>query len=241
MQSSRLVLFDIDGTLLHSAGCGHAATRLAVADVFGTPGLIDEVNFAGKTDWQILLEALQPAGITPGHIRDNLSRYNRIVSETIRTIISDFPVKPCPGAPEVIARLRHRSDVLLGLVTGNMEGIASIKLHAAGYDPSDFKIGAFGSEGWKRAMLPPIAVERAQVLSGTHFAGKQIVIIGDTPEDITCAGSVNGRAIAVATGPFKPDQLRLHHPDFLFDSMANVEDVLTAIFDDFNGSGSLAP
>ncbi len=241
MQSSRLVLFDIDGTLLHSAGCGHAATRLAVAEVFGTPGLIDEIHFAGKTDWQILLEALQPVGITPDHVRDSLSRYNHVVSETIRAIIGDFPVKPCPGAPDAVARLRHRSDVLLGLVTGNMEGIASIKLHAAGYDASDFKIGAFGSEGWKRAMLPPIAVERAQALSGRHFKGKQIVIIGDTPEDVACAGSVDGRSIAVATGPFKPDQLRTHHPDFVFELLARTDDVLTAIFADLNGSGSLAP
>ncbi len=240
MQPSRLVLFDIDGTLLHSAGCGHAATELAITEVFGTLGTLDLVSFAGRTDWGILLEALQPAGITADQIRDSLPRYDRVLSRTISRIIGDFPVKPCPGAPEVVAELRRSPNVVIGLVTGNMEGIISFKLRAAGYDPSDFEVGAFGSEGWQRAMLPPLAVERAQALSGRRFSGKQIVVVGDTPEDIACAASVGGRTIAVATGPFTTDQLRPHQPDYLFETLADTPSVLAAILDDLDEPGSRA-
>jgi phosphoglycolate phosphatase len=240
MHPSRLVLFDIDGTLLHSAGCGHAATELAIKEVFGTLGTLDLVSFAGRTDWGILLDALQSEGITAEQVRDGLSRYDRVLSKTISRIIGDFPVRPCPGAPDVVAALRHNPNVMLGLVTGNMEGIVGTKLHAAGYDPFDFKIGAFGSEGWKRSMLPPLAVERAEALSGAQFSGKQIVVIGDTPEDIACAASVSGRTIAVATGPFTTDQLRPHQPDFLFETLADTDSVLAAILDDLDEPGSRA-
>ena len=94
-----LVLFDIDGTLLHSGGCGRAATRLAVQDVFGTTGQLDEVSFAGTTDWQVVLEALVPAGFVAEEIRRDLDRYERAVAGHLAQIIAEFPLRPCPGAP----------------------------------------------------------------------------------------------------------------------------------------------
>jgi phosphoglycolate phosphatase-like HAD superfamily hydrolase len=225
----RLVLFDIDGTLLHSAGCGRAATELALRDVFGTTGALDRVNFAGKTDWQILLEALVPAGIAAEQVQANIEPYNVAVADHIARIIGDFPVRPCPGAPDVVAALRLHPDVLIGLVTGNMARLVPIKLRAAGYDPADFKIGAYGSEGARREMLPPLALDRARALSGADFPAERIVIIGDTPEDIACAASIQARTLAVATGPFSADQLRSYRPDHLFETLADRDAVLAAI------------
>jgi len=120
MTKTHLVLFDIDGTLLHSidgtllhsGGCGRAATLLALQDVFGTVGAIDDVDFAGKTDWQILLEALEPAGFSGQAIQTQLGAYNEAVSRRLREIIAGFPVCPCAGAPEVVSALRKNPAVV---------------------------------------------------------------------------------------------------------------------------------
>ena len=229
MHAHYLVLFDIDGTLLHSGGCGRAATRLALPEVFGTHGNIDTVNFAGTTDWQVLLEALQPVGISDEVVKHRLEQYDESVARHLARIIHTFPVGPCAGALDVVAALRSNPAVVLGLVTGNMAGLVAIKLRAAGYDPGDFKIAAFGSEGWERAMLPPLALERARAYTGNNFAPDQIVIIGDTPGDIMCAASIEARTIAVATGPFSTAELRSHNPDHVFESMADSDAVLAAI------------
>ena len=227
-----LVLFDIDGTLLHSGGCGRAATRLAIQEVFGTTGQLDETNFAGKTDWQIVLELLESTGISVEQVQTRLQAYNEAVARHLSQIVDSFPVQACVGAADVVNALRAHPETLLGLVTGNMPGLVPIKLRAAGFDPGDFKIGAFGSEGWERAMLPPLALERARRHAGRDFAPERSVIIGDTPGDIACARSIGARTIAVATGPFKANELRTYHPDHLFETLVDTEAVLAAIFDD---------
>ncbi|MBI5960889.1 MAG: HAD family hydrolase [Chloroflexi bacterium] len=230
MMDRRLVLFDIDGTLLHSGGCGRAATRLATQEVFGTLGAQEGVSFAGKTDWQILLESLEPAGISRDTIQHNLDTYNQVLARTLAEIIHQFPVRACIGAREVVAVLRDQPETLVGLVTGNVTGIVPIKLRAAAYDPADFKVGAYGSEGWERPMLPPLALRRAIEYSGFSFTPDQVVIIGDTPGDVSCAASIGARTIAVATGPYSGDQLRACQPNFMFENMADTEKILAAIW-----------
>jgi phosphoglycolate phosphatase-like HAD superfamily hydrolase len=232
---THLVLFDIDGTLLLSGGCGRAATRLAMQDVFGTVGTLDRVSFAGKTDWQILLEALQSTGITPDQVAARLDAYNQAVARRLSEIIADFPVRACPGAPALVTALRAHPAVLLGLVTGNMATLVPIKLRAAGYDPADFAVAAYGSEGWDRAMLPPLALERARALNGADFAPDNVVIIGDTPGDIACARSIGARTVAVATGPFSMAQLAQHGPSYVFPTLEDTPAVLHAILNDGYG------
>lgn len=217
-----LVLFDIDGTLLTSGGCGRAATRLALVDIFGTVGALDRASFAGTTDWQVLHDALLPAGISRATIRDRLRTYDDAVARRLAAIIDQFPVQPCPGAPELVHELAHRPDVTLGLVTGNMAGLVPLKLAAAGYDPADFPVRAYGSEGWERAMLPPLALDRARTLTGLDFAPEQVVIVGDTPGDIHCARSIAARTLAVATGPFSRAELLAHGPTAVLESLADL-------------------
>lgn len=232
---THLVLFDIDGTLLHSGGCGRAATRLAVQEVFGTVGTLDTVSFAGKTDWQILLEALAPANISAAQIAAQIDTYNQTVARHLSEIIASFAVHPCPGAPALVAALRADPTVLLGLVTGNMAALVPIKLRAAGYDPADFAVAAYGSEGWDRAMLPPLALERARALNRADFAPEKVVIIGDTPGDIACAQSIGARTVAVATGPFSVAQLARHRPSYVFPTLEDTSAVLHAILNDGYG------
>jgi len=237
MRAEWLVLFDIDGTLLNSAGCGRAATRLALQEVFGTVGVIDTVAFAGKTDWQLVIEALEPVGIPRAHIEAQLDAYNAAVTRHLSALIGSFPVRACPGTHALIAQLKARGDTLIGLVTGNMTGLVPIKLRHAGFDPADFRVGAFGSDGWERPMLPPLALARAETLAGVTFAPQRVVIVGDTPGDIACAQSIRARTLAVATGPFTVEQLRACGPTYVFETLADTEAVLGAIYLD----GAAAP
>ncbi|HEX3051110.1 MAG TPA: haloacid dehalogenase-like hydrolase [Aggregatilineaceae bacterium] len=226
----RLVLFDIDGTLLYTGGCGRAATRLALMDVFGTVGKVDKVNFAGKTDWQIILEALEgEEAISREQVAALIKLYDETVAQRLGSIIHQFPIRACEGAVEVVNTLAQNPDVVVGLVTGNMASLVPVKLRAAGFDPADFKVGAFGSEGWERPMLPPLALERAKAYAGVDFAPDQVVIIGDTPGDVACAASIQARTIAVATGPYTVEQLTACQPDHVFPSMADQGQVLAAI------------
>ncbi len=156
-------------------------------------------------------------------------QYSLTLALRMTEIVGGFPVRRCVGAPEVVAVLKADPHVVLGLVTGNMAALVPIKLRAAGFDPADFKIGAFGSEGWIRAMLPPLALERARAYTNGDFAPERIVVIGDTPGDINCAESVQGRTIAVATGPFSVDELRQYQPDHVFETMQDHERVVAAV------------
>jgi len=227
-----LVLFDIDGTLLHSGGCGRAATRLAIQDVFGTVGALDEVDFGGKTDWQILREALGSVGVSSETIAARIPLYQHVVARRLAEIIADFPVRPCLGAPQLVAALAERADVLLGLVTGNMQPLVPIKLRAAGYDPRLFKIGAYGSEGWERDMLPPLALQRAREYAGVDFPPQRVVIVGDTPRDIACATSIGARTVAVATGWYDVPTLQAERPTHVFATLEDTARVLRAILND---------
>lgn len=154
------------------------------------------------------------------------------MSRTLADVIGGFPVRACAGGLDLVADLRQRPDALLGLVTGNMPGLVATKLSTAGYDPADFKVGAFGSEGWQRSMLPPLALDRARTYSGIPFAGEQVVIIGDTPGDIACAASIGARTVAVATGPYRADELAACQPDYVFDTLGDTWRVLAALFGD---------
>jgi phosphoglycolate phosphatase len=203
-----------------------------VQEVFHTIGTLDVVSFAGKTDWQILLESLEPAGISTQHVQARLEQYNQTAARHLARIVDQFPIKACVGAREVVTALRGHPRAVVGLVTGNTAALVPIKLCAAGYDPADFKVGAYGSEGWDRSMLPPLALSRARAYSGVNFAPEQVVIIGDTPGDIACAASIGARTIAVATGPYSADQLREYQPDHVFETMADTEAFLSAIFQD---------
>lgn len=232
MHPEWLILFDIDGTLLNSGGCGRAATRLALDEVFGTVGAVDTLPFAGKTDWQITLEVLEPEGISRAEVDARLDDYNAAVTHHLTALIDSFPVRACPGTHDLVAALKARGDVLLGLVTGNMTGLIPVKLRRAGFDPADFRVSACGSDGWERAMLPPLALARAEALAGVSFAPERVVIVGDTPEDVACAQSIRARTLAVATGPYSVDQLRDCAPTFVFESLEDTGAVLHTVFRD---------
>src|SRR5262249_17344838 len=161
-----LVLFDIDGTLLLARGSGRAATERAMREVFGTVGALAEYNFSGKTDWYTLVQLLTPEGFTEDHIERTLPHYSEVLIRHMKDIISNYNPQALPGTLDLVKALAARSDVLLGILTGNVPQMAEFKLQIAGFDPAQFVIGVYGTEARVRRELAPIALARAEKHTG---------------------------------------------------------------------------
>lgn len=228
----RLVLFDIDGTLLHSHGAGRRAMEAALFDTFGTKGPID-YRYDGKTDRQIVRDLMRGAGFEDDVIDARMQRVmDTYLSGLEREIASPSTrVEVLEGVIELLDALVHRAHCTVGLLTGNLESGAQHKLGACGIGFQRFAVGAYGSDHEIRAELPAIAQQRARQRLGVDFPGNAVVIIGDTPSDIQCGRPIGARAIAVATGHYTAHALWEHSPDAVFDTLADTAAVIAAIED----------
>lgn len=228
----KLVLFDLDGTLAWTDGAGRAAVHEALELEMGTAGPIADFPFAGKTDTEIIRGLLRAAGHPEAeslaHVERVCERYTQLLESAL--LSGERTISVFVGVHELLASLASRDDALLGLLTGNVERGAMLKLNAAGIDPAQFRVGAFGSDAPDRADLPPIAVERAQALMGRTPREEDVVIIGDTPADVTCGIGIRARAIAVATGPFGVAELQAAGAYAVFEDLSDTEAVINAIF-----------
>lgn len=216
--SLELILFDIDGTLLWPKGAGRESTRRAMLEVFGTDAGLDGHHFGGKTDWYTLHELLSERGYTEDRIGQMMPVYEQAIARHLLEIISGFPVQACPGALELVADLQRRG-LLLGVLTGNVSTTAPVKLRAAGFDPTWFPIGAYGSEAADRNLLPFLALERARRHLCRPVTPEQVVIVGDTPADVACARALGAVAVAVLTGFSTREDLTAAAPDYLLDTL----------------------
>jgi phosphoglycolate phosphatase-like HAD superfamily hydrolase len=229
----KLVLFDIDGTILWTDGAGRRAIRDALIAEMGTAGPIDQgYRLDGKTDPQIVRELMTAAGHPHAESTDHIvkvcRRYVELLARELE--MSRERTKLFPGIEALLEELDRRGDALVGLLTGNLAEGAALKLHAAGLDPSRFRVGAYGSDATARSDLPPIAVRRAQPLMGRIPHGQDVVIIGDTPADVTCGMSVSARAIGVATGHYSTDDLSAAGAFAAFSDLASLDTVIDAIY-----------
>jgi phosphoglycolate phosphatase len=227
----RLVLFDIDGTLLSARSAPRRAFTRAMLEVYGTTGPIATHRFDGKTDPQIARELLSAAGMSDAAIDAGLpSLWTSYIRELRQELASPAHATDVfPGIRELLLELERRpDDVVLGLLTGNIEPGASLKLESAGLR-HDFRVGAFGSDCERRDGLPPVAVARARVAVGITFSRREIVIIGDTPSDITCGHALGVRAVGVANGRHTAGVLERAGADSVFADLSDTAGVLDAI------------
>jgi len=225
-----VVLFDIDGTLLLSDGAGKRAIHAALLEAFGTVGDSDHW-FDGKTDRQIVRELMRSEGFTDEEINGRLdSVLDRYVLH-LQCELADQAFTPMAfrGVSELLSLLSQRSDVSMGLLTGNVREGAIHKLRRVGIDPALFPFGAFGSDHEHRHELPAIAQQRASEHLRRRVPGESMVIIGDTPADVTCGRGVGARAIGVATGRYTIPELEAHSPQAVFSDLTDTEAVLNAI------------
>jgi len=216
----RLVLFDIDGTLIHSGGAGEKAfARFCVAEV-GVPDGAARLHFAGRTDPSIVRDFFQQQALEPSaeNFRRFFDRYVFYLDELMGQLIGCV----LPGVQDLIADLQGlRTPPVIGLLTGNIRLGAQIKLRH--YELWDcFQTGAFGDDHEDRNQLAVIARERGQGLVGETLTGEQVLIVGDTPRDIECARTIGAQALAVATGSYSAAELAKHSPRWTVESLKQV-------------------
>lgn len=226
----KLVLFDIDGTILLTNGAGKRAVHRALIDVFGATGPTEH-RFDGKTDPQIVRELMRLEGHGDEHIDAKmqalLDRYVLYLHDELR--VGEQPVRLMPGVLDLLDALEARDDVVMGLLTGNLAAGARAKLAAAGIDPDRFRVGAYGSDHERRGELPAVAQRRAREELGVVAEGGDVVVIGDTPADLHCGRAIGARAIGVATGHYSVEELRSHGPAAVFENLSRTADVVRAI------------
>lgn len=225
----RLVLFDVDGTLLSAGGAGRRALGRALVAVYGTAGPIDSYDFHGGTDLMIIRDLLTAAGLPATAVaagEDELfARYTRYLDEEVG---DGRRVALYPGVATLVEALVAIDACVVGLLTGNIEAGARIKLRTTGL-LAHFRVGAYGSDHADRRRLPAVAASRAETLTGQTFAGADLVVIGDTPRDVACARAFGSRAIAVATGRHTLPELQACEPDHVFPDLSDTPRVLSAI------------
>jgi len=210
----KLILFDIDGTLLD---CGPQVRPLfasALVEVFGTAGDVHGYDFAGRTDPRIVLDLVTAAGVPEGEAWAGLPRMRELYVERLAGALDRRDMRLLPGVEETLERLAAREDVALALLTGNWEPGARAKLSR--FDLNRFfDFGAFGCDGVDRSELPPVALDRAEQALGRRFEPAETLIIGDSVHDVTCAQAHGIPCLAVATGRTPAERLRAAGADWV--------------------------
>ncbi len=224
----KLVLFDIDGTLLKVEGISRNALIDSLRSVYGTSGSAQTHDFAGKLDSVIIREVMRAAGLSDEDIKRGFQAVKQTYIRLFKERVTPAHIKMMVGIVELLECLHRRHDVTLGLLTGNFEESGRHKVALQNLNHY-FPFGAFADDAETRNALPPIAVERAFAYTGKRFKGKEVVIIGDTPHDVNCAKVLDSKAIAVATGFYTESQLQAYSPDYVFANLADTETVLDAI------------
>src|ERR1700736_4177141 len=222
----RLLLFDIDGTLIHSGGAGVEALKQALAERFDIKDDLHDIEIAGMTDSGIVISILNKHKIpTTG---ENAAAF---LDSYVHFLSLELPRRKgnlLPGVLELLKKLKTRKHLVLGLLTGNVSRGAQLKLGHYGLWHF-FEFGAFADDHHDRNQLGPFSQARAQEKHGYEFRAEQIDVIGDTPRDIACGKAIGARTVAIATGSWPRPELAAHQPDFLFDDLSNVDEVIQTL------------
>ena len=230
MPGTKLVLLDIDGTILWTDGAGRRAIHDALREVFGGIGPAG-YWFDGKTDRQIVRDLMRLEGHADAVIDERMERLLERYVVNLRRELRDpaHPPRLLPGVNELLDAVERHPRMRLGLLTGNLVAGAAAKLESVGIDPARFEVGAYGSDEEHRPSLPAVALRRARETLGLELEGASLVIIGDTPADVECGRAVGARALAVATGRYSVEELRKHDPAAVFEDLTDTAAVMEAI------------
>jgi phosphoglycolate phosphatase-like HAD superfamily hydrolase len=228
MNAARLVLFDIDGTLLSAGAVSRAALVDALQEVYGVIGPLATYELAGKTDPQIVCDLMRAAGVAEADLQAALPRCLAIYRSHLTGRLGPADVRAKPGVHALVEALAADTRVHLALLTGNLEPCARAKLQPLDLNRY-FPFGAYSSDHADRYQLPAVAVARAREATGHEFVGKRIVIVGDSIHDVRCGRSLGVRAVAVATGPTTAATLAAEDPDALLGDFSDTDAAVAAI------------
>ncbi len=226
--SRKLLLFDIDGTLLNAHGIGARLFREVLSRECGRPIASSGIVFSGRTDPQIMYDILDRAGYPRSEAIQITARALKAYTQRARQVVRPSAITTLPGVASMLQTLHVHYDVRLGLLTGNVEETAFGKVHAVGLGQY-FDFGAFGSDSEDRQKLPAVALGRAQAKDGVRYTPADCVIIGDSPLDIACARSADMLSVAVATGVHSRQDLQAHLPDLLLSDFADPQPFIDGV------------
>jgi phosphoglycolate phosphatase len=222
----RLLLFDIDGTLIHSGGAGIHALISAFSERFGITDDLRGIEIAGMTDSGIVTSILKKHNIPT--TTENVSAFLDSYVHFLSLELPRREGKLLPGVLELLEKLKSRPHLVLALLTGNVSRGAQLKLEHYGVWHF-FEFGAFADDHQDRNRLGSFARARAREKHGRAFSTSQIDVIGDTPRDVACGKAIGARTIAVATGRWSLEQLAEHQPDFLIDDLSDVHGIIDTL------------
>lgn len=235
IKNLRVLLFDIDGTLLVATrrSLYKQHVRQSLLDIFGVEGKIMEIPFGGKTDLQIVWEALETEGFSFTTVESALAEIEQRFIKIVRDLEVEGPVfQACAGAAELLEALHQHPRYLLSIVTGNVAAMAYEKLASIGLYDYFHHPGASGSDNVDRLELPGIAAKRiANSLQIEQLEPQQFIVIGDTPRDIACARHFGAQVIAVANGEYSPDALTSAQPDHILANLTATSDIIALLND----------
>jgi len=222
----RLLLFDIDGTLIHSGGAGIEALKRALKERFKIDDDLHDIEIAGMTDSGIVISILKKHKLptTNENVAAFLDSYVHFLSKELPQRKGEL----LPGVLDLLQKLKNRKRVVIGLLTGNLSRGARLKLGHYGVWHF-FEFGAFADDHHDRNELGAFARNRAKEKHGREFAADEIDVIGDTPRDIACGKALGARTIAVATGTWSREKLADHYPDFLIDDFSDVDRLIDTL------------
>lgn len=224
----RLLLFDIDGTIIVSGGAGEGALKDAMLDRFGVEEDLQTINLAGSTDGLIARMMLEKHGFEAS--TENIASLLDSYLHFLHKRLPQHQGRILPGLVELLDALRERNDCVLALLTGNLNRGAEIKLsHYGMWDY--FQFGAFADDHHDRNQLGPFAQARALEQHGEEFPAENIYVLGDTPKDIACGKAFGAKTVAIATGNYSIADLQIHEPDFLFTDLSDTEAVIAALLE----------
>lgn len=223
-----ICLFDIDGTILLSAGAGKASLEIALADEFGITRIVDKLQLSGRTDRAIIADLFRL------HlVKDTVDNRRRLCDAYLHHLprcLATHPARVLPGIADLLAHLDGREDAMVGLLTGNLRAGAQAKLRHFGLDHY-FAFGAYGDHHLDRDDVAREALAEARGRLNGSVRPDRLWVIGDTPLDIRCARAIGARAVAVATGWNSPEELAEHRPDLLLSDLADPQSLLSLFMD----------
>jgi len=234
MRDLRILLWDIDGTLIRSARTGAFKdyTVPMLEEVFGTAGRLPEMRVSGMTDLQIIGEALRDEGFTNEHILERIDHLRESYMDAMRKATGNGGefFELLPGVRETLQAVHEHPRYRSALLTGNIEPAAYLKMELVGLTKFFDLPGAFGDESHDRRDLPALAADRIRERLQIDLAPEKFIVIGDTPNDIDCARHFGARALAVGTGRlYSHEDILACHPDALLPDFSNPELVIETL------------
>jgi phosphoglycolate phosphatase len=235
----RLILWDVDGTLMSAGPVGRSVFDAAVRSVVGRTAIDHGVHMSGKTDPQIALEILARLAVSDDEARDHLPGVLRALERNLESAIEAInrDGRVHPGVEDVLRRLDADGRVIQTVLSGNLRANARIKLAAFGLDRwLDLEVGAYGSDHEDRTRLVPVALERVERMRGHRFEASGVWVVGDTLADLACARAAGVRCLLVATGRIPLEELAAGRPDAVLPDLSDVRRVVSILAGDVGPS-----